>query len=408
MKKHTDIILAAVLLCAAVLLAACAAPAPAGKDPVRVSAADEVSSQPEAVSISDTALVIGKRLSHTLTASGAEDVSFATSDEQIASVDETGRVTAVGVGECDITARGREGSEAVCHVTVKKVCYLSFDDGPNENTQDILAALKENDAVATFFVVGSKYLPLTKDIRAQGSMVGLHTLSHDYKVCYKTVYSYYRGLDKLSDTVEQYTGERPTLIRYPGGTHNAVSDALLMRRVLSGAHDLGFRPFDWTSSAGDTSLKHAGADFSFEQVKKSCVRDEEIILMHEKKFNVAALRKIIPYLRENGYIFATLDQYPDECYTAKPRYSRQHADLPATSVRVTHADYTLRVGDEFTLTARMTPGSSTDFVRWESADPAIATVTPYGTVTGVSKGTADIRAITSSGQQGVCHLTVKG
>lgn len=376
--------------------------------PDHVSAGDAVVSEaPPEVSLSDLTLEIGKGLTYQLKAGGGETVTFASSDESIALVDESGTVTGVSVGECDITARNEYGNDAVCRVAVKKVCYLTFDDGPNENTEAILASLKENGAKATFFVVSSKYLPLTKNMQEQGCVVGMHTYSHTYTICYHTEFSYYRGLEALSEIVEKHTGTRPYLIRFPGGTHNTVSDPLVMRRVLNGAYDLGYRPFDWTASAGDTSLKHASANYSFEQIKKSCTEDEEIVLMHEKGFNAVALKKIIPYLRENGYIFETLDKYPGKPYTALPRYSRSKADVPSQSVRITHKEFTIKVDGNFTLTARMTPDNSTDYVRWESADPSIAVVKADGTVIGVSKGTVEIYAITTSGQRGVCKMTVK-
>ena len=37
----------------------------------------------------------------------------------------------------------------------EKVVYLTFDDGPSENTGKILDILKEKNAKATFFVTGN-------------------------------------------------------------------------------------------------------------------------------------------------------------------------------------------------------------------------------------------------------------
>lgn len=37
----------------------------------------------------------------------------------------------------------------------KKVVYMTFDDGPSENTDKILKILKKYDAKATFFVTGN-------------------------------------------------------------------------------------------------------------------------------------------------------------------------------------------------------------------------------------------------------------
>ncbi len=375
-----------------------------------VSSADvtatDVPKQTVTVSFQDETVEIGKGLSCQLKATGGERIVYRTSDEAVATVDEKGMITGAGVGECSITAENEEGSSAVCKVTVKKTCYLTVDDGPTENTEAILKVLKENHVRATFFVVHSPQLYLTKNMQDQGCVVGLHSYSHIFVKCYATDYSYFYGLDLLSDAVEQYTGTRPNLIRFPGGTHNTRCNLLRMRRILNGAYDFGYRPFDWTSTTADTSKK-ASAKYSFDNVKKSCVRDEEIILMHDRDFNVEALKKIIPYLRKQGYIFETLDHYPRDSFTGKPRYSRQHADSPATAVKITHEYFSIYKGSSFVLVAKMTPIDSTDYVRWESSDPSIAEVKSSGCVYGISKGTVDIYAITSSGQRGVCHLTVK-
>ncbi len=359
-----------------------------------------------AVSLQEEEIVLGKGLSLQLNASGGSRIVYRTSDEAVASVDENGTVTGTGVGQCSVIAENETGSSAECKVTVKKVCYLTIDDGPTDHTEAILKVLKENDVRATFFVVSSSKLYLTKNMIDQGCVVGLHSYSHVFKKCYATNYSYFYGLDLLSDVVEEHTGTRTNLIRFPGGVSNSRCNPLWMRRMVNGANDFGYRTFDWTSTAGDTSRK-ASASYSFENVKKTCVRDEEILLMHDRSFNVTALKKIIPYLKKQGYIFETLDKYPQESYIGIPQYSRKHEDLPSTSVRITHKTFSINKGDSIVLVAQMTPIDSTDYVRWESSDPTVADVKRSGCVYGLRKGTADIYAITSSGKKGVCHLTVK-
>lgn len=66
--------------------------------------------------------------------------------------------------------------------THRKLIALTFDDGPDgRNTPAILDLLKEYDAKATFFVVGSRVekLPhLVKREREEGHEVGNHTFLH--------------------------------------------------------------------------------------------------------------------------------------------------------------------------------------------------------------------------------------
>ena len=46
----------------------------------------------------------------------------------------------------------------------EKICYLTFDDGPSKNTEKILDILKEHQAQATFFVIGSEINEETKPL----------------------------------------------------------------------------------------------------------------------------------------------------------------------------------------------------------------------------------------------------
>ena len=388
------------------VLTACRMDSPFSLDSA-VSPADTAASDSfSPLTLQESALTIGKGLTASIHADGGFITEWRSSDASIASVTENGTVTGVNVGNCVVTAVNRDGTTAECAVTVKKTCYLTFDDGPNERTPELLDVLREYDAKATFFVVSSYYLQYTKDIEEQGSVVGLHTYSHNYQSCYRSTYSYYYGLEQMARRVEAFTGTRPTLIRFPGGTHNAVSDPLIMQRIANGAKDLGYRAFDWTATSGDTSTKNASADFSVYCVKRDCIHDVEILLMHEKAFNIPALRTILPYLREQGYVFETLDHYPEDSFTFATRYSRKHSPVPSTSLSITRSEVRLSVGDSLTLGAHIYPSNSTDYTRWESSDPTVADVLPNGSVTGLAPGETEIAAITSSGQKAICRIMV--
>lgn len=64
----------------------------------------------------------------------------------------------------------------------EKVVYLTFDDGPSENTKKIMDILAKYDAKATFFVTGRNqdYNYLIKDAYNAGHTIALHTYSHEY------------------------------------------------------------------------------------------------------------------------------------------------------------------------------------------------------------------------------------
>lgn len=346
---------------------------------------------------------VGKNLTFELTAN-RENVTWKSSNKSIATVDQNGMVKGVKVGKCVISAENAEGNVSECKINVKKVCYITFDDGPNANTPKLVDTLVKHGAKATFFAVYNKsYLHYTKYIQDKGSLVAMHTYTHQYGSCYKTMYSYYQGLDMLGRAIKSYTGTKPNIIRYPGGTNNGVSNPLTMKRIATGAADLGYKVFDWTASSGDAGSKYASSSNSIKQVKNTCTQDEEIVLLHEKKINISALETLLPYLKSKGYMFETLDKCPTQ-YTFKPRYTHT---VRSTSVAIKNHSASVYEGKSVLLSASMTPYKSTDYIRWSSSDNSIARVSVDGTVTGVKNGKAVITATTSSGKKDTCVVTVK-
>ena len=66
--------------------------------------------------------------------------------------------------------------------TADPVFHLTFDDGPHpEVTPDVLDALEEAGATATFFVLterAERYPDLIRETMARGHLIGLHTRTH--------------------------------------------------------------------------------------------------------------------------------------------------------------------------------------------------------------------------------------
>ena len=70
----------------------------------------------------------------------------------------------------------------------KKV-YLTFDDGPSSNTDQILDILKDYDVKATFFVVGKtdeRSVKAYQRIVEEGHTLAMHSYSHRYDEIYES------------------------------------------------------------------------------------------------------------------------------------------------------------------------------------------------------------------------------
>jgi peptidoglycan/xylan/chitin deacetylase (PgdA/CDA1 family) len=63
-----------------------------------------------------------------------------------------------------------------------KTVYLTFDDGPSQNTLDILKILDKHKIKATFFMCGSKTeegKDIMKKVADAGHTIGVHSYLHD-------------------------------------------------------------------------------------------------------------------------------------------------------------------------------------------------------------------------------------
>lgn len=197
-----------------------------------------------------------------------------------------------------------------------KVCYLTFDDGPSDNTLKILKILDKYDAKATFFVIGTnsklQYLP---KIKAAGHAIGLHSNTHDYSKIYKSESAFFKDINKLSNKIEKKIGEKTMLLRFPGGSNNTVSKKYrkgIMTELTTEVQIKGYAYFDWNVDSGDASGNRVPASRITRNVLNQAKNKNSIcVLMHDtaaKSTTVEALPKIIEGLKKQGYKFEVLTE----------------------------------------------------------------------------------------------------
>ena len=195
----------------------------------------------------------------------------------------------------------------------EKIVYLTFDDGPSENTQKILDILKEYNAKATFFITGAdeEHRPLIKKAYEEGHTIGLHTYSHNYSEVYASEEAYFKDLEKVGKTAEEQIGFVPYLIRFPGGSSNEVSAKYsqgIMSRLTEKVMEKGYQYYDWNVDSGD------GSGAGTEEIKSRSVTERYshvMILFHDsstKSATVDALPAVIDYYKERGYEFRAIDR----------------------------------------------------------------------------------------------------
>jgi len=197
----------------------------------------------------------------------------------------------------------------------EKEVYLTFDDGPSENTSKVLKILMDNNIHATFFVNGHPgFSDVYKQIINQGNIIGNHTYSHDYKTAYSSISAYNQDVDKLNSFLEGIGIPRPTLMRFPGGSNNTISNNYggkdIMNKLTKEQIRLGYQYIDWNVTSGDSNKITESKDVIIENVMKGAKGKKSIvILFHDSKpktTTVEALPIIIKNLKELGYVFKTL------------------------------------------------------------------------------------------------------
>ncbi len=178
-----------------------------------------------------------------------------------------------------------------------KVVALTFDDGPSKYTSDILKILKDNDACATFFVIGNKvsfYSDVLRDMLTFGNEIGNH--SYDHKYLKRLSENEFKAeIDKTQEEIKKVTGFTPTLFRPTYGGYS---------NILKTYTDLTF--VLWDVDSRDWSVKNSKKVFSN---VVSSVKSGSIVLMHDNHvYAVQALEDIIRDLKDKGYKFVTVSE----------------------------------------------------------------------------------------------------
>ena len=187
--------------------------------------------------------------------------------------------------------------------------YLTFDDGPNSGTTDvILDILKEEGVEATFFVTNHGPDELIKREYDEGHSVALHTATHDYAIVYGSNESYFNDLYSVQDRVKRITGYESKIIRFPGGSSNTISRRYtdgIMSYLTKEVLNRGFKYYDWNISSGDAAGGSPTPEDIYNNVVSNLSHDKvNMVLMHDiKTYTRDALRNIIKYGKENGYTF---------------------------------------------------------------------------------------------------------
>lgn len=179
----------------------------------------------------------------------------------------------------------------------KKMIALTFDDGPNYNTNKVLDILEKYNVPATFFILGSKIKEneyLLKRMASSGMEIGNHTYSHLLLTKYQED-KIKEEIESTSNLIFEVTGKYPTLLRPSYGSVNSKIKKTADMPIIIWDIDT----LDWKY--------HNSKRISKRVLNKA--GDGDIVLMHDIYSATAnALNIIIPELQSRGYTFVTVSE----------------------------------------------------------------------------------------------------
>ena len=178
---------------------------------------------------------------------------------------------------------------------------LTFDDGPGEYTSELLDCLEENNAHATFFMLGQNVELYPDDVKRMlklGCEIGNH--SWDHKNMFELdIDSVVKQFNDADQALIDACGQASTVIRAPYGNANEE----IMNAV-------GKPFFMWSLDSLDWSYKDVDLDYkSIMEDNASVIKDGTIILMHDiHEPSVKAAERIIPELINMGFKLVTVSE----------------------------------------------------------------------------------------------------
>ena len=254
----------------------------------------------------------------TVSKSAAETMSENTSDKSgVFSYDSTESIGGEKATEqviANVSNAVESDSENFAEENDQLKVYLTFDDGPSDNTSAILDTLAKYNVKATFFVVGKtddQSKEMYQRIVNEGHTLGMHSYSHKYSVVYDSLDAFETDFNQLQSYLYDITGQECRLYRFPGGSSNQVSNTD-MSEFIRFLNEEGVTYFDWNVSSGDATSQAYTADELLNNVLTDVPKYKtSVVLMHDsntKSTTVEALGPMIEALQGMGAQILPIDE----------------------------------------------------------------------------------------------------
>ena len=184
---------------------------------------------------------------------------------------------------------------------VVKCVALTFDDGPSPFDGRLLKILQDNDAKATFFLIGNKVAadPAgARRIADAGMQIGSHTWEHPNMTTIPPQ-DIAAQFSRANDAISAATGRAPALYRPAGGLSD---DAVRQTAARYGLAEILWDviPFDWANDSNTAATR---------SMLMTYVKPGSVVLFHDTySSTVDLVYQFIPVLKANGYRMVTVSE----------------------------------------------------------------------------------------------------
>lgn len=239
-------------------------------------------------------------------ADGRMQVGWYTENESRYYFDSEGKMVTgerkIGVKTCTFDEDGKLTAEEGGVDPSRPMIALTFDDGPGPKTLELLNALEQYGARATFFMTGSSLQKTDFDVDATlkkmeelGCDTANHTMSHP-QLNTLSAEGVQQQVGGVNDLIASHLGHGAVSLRppYGAGIHNETV-----------VNNVGLPMIYWSIDTEDWKTKSKDATVQSALTAK----DGDIVLMHDiHDWSVEAAIEVIPQLINQGYQLVTVSE----------------------------------------------------------------------------------------------------
>jgi peptidoglycan/xylan/chitin deacetylase (PgdA/CDA1 family) len=224
---------------------------------------------------------------------------------------------------------------ATAKKTATKKIYITFDDGPNNGTMNVLQTIREENIPVSFFIVGKHVFDSPKQTAVWNELLAdtaIELCNHSYSHAHNKYSSFYKNPQQVIADFKESQHKlqfKNDVTRMPG--RNAwridtidVTDIKESKAAIDSVHTAGFNIMGWDIEWSfdhktfvpdqDTALLYKKI-FNLLDAGTTRTPGHLVLLAHDQAFqdtaNLAILHSFLRGLKHNNeYEFSVADMYP--------------------------------------------------------------------------------------------------